>query len=121
MKNLQCIDVKGIRLFAYHGCMDEESRIGTDYEVNLTVWADLTTSAQTDKLKDTVDYVALNRIVKEEMAIRAKLLEVVAQRIINRILAEEPLVQRVKVSVSKLAPPIQGDVERVSVVFNKER
>lgn len=117
MKNLQRIDVKGIRLFAYHGCMDEESRIGTDYEVNLSVWADLTTSAQTDKLKDTVDYVALNRIVKEEMAIRAKLLEVVAQRIINRILAEEPLVKRVKVSVSKLAPPIQGDVERVSVVF----
>jgi dihydroneopterin aldolase len=55
------------------------------------------------------------------MAIRAKLLEVVAQRIINRILAEEPLVQRVKVSVSKLAPPIQGDVERVTVVFNKQR
>ncbi len=120
MKNLQRIDVKGIRLFAYHGCMDEESRIGTDYEVNLSVWADLTTSAQTDKLIDTVDYVALNRIVKEEMAIRAKLLEVVAQRIISRILAEESLVQRVKVSVSKLAPPIQGDVERVSVVFTAQ-
>jgi dihydroneopterin aldolase len=121
MKKLQRIDVKGIRLFAYHGCMDEESRIGTDYEVNLSVWADLRHSAETDKLKDTVDYVALNRIVKEEMAIRAKLLEVVAQRIVNRILSEEPLVQRVKVSVSKLAPPIQGDVERVSVVFKSSR
>lgn len=121
MKNLQRIDVKGIRLFAYHGCMDEESRIGTDYEVNLSVWADLSISAETDKLKDTVDYVALNRIVKEEMAVRAKLLEVVAQRIINRILAEEALVQEVEVSVSKLAPPIQGDVERVSVVFSKSR
>lgn len=121
MKNLQRIDVKGIRLFAYHGCMDEESRIGTDYEVNLSVWADLSVSAETDKLKDTVDYVALNRIVKEEMAIRAKLLEVVAQRIINRILTEEALVQEVEVSVSKLAPPIQGDVERVSVVFRSSR
>lgn len=121
MKKLQRIDVNGIRLFAYHGCMDEESRIGTDYEVNLSVRADLRHSAETDKLKDTVDYVALNRIVKEEMAIRAKLLEVVAQRIVNRILSEEPLVQRVKVSVSKLAPPIQGDVERVSVVFKSSR
>jgi dihydroneopterin aldolase len=121
MKKLQRIDVNGIRLFAYHGCMDEESRIGTDYEVNISVWADLRHSAETDKLKDTVDYVALNRIVKEEMAIRAKLLEVVAQRIVNRILSEEPSVQRVKVSVSKLAPPIQGDVERVSVVFKSSR
>lgn len=121
MAELQRIDVKGIKLFAYHGCMDEESRIGTDYEVNLSVWADLRLSATTDKLADTVDYVALNRIVKEEMAKRAKLLEVVAERIVNRILAEQPLVQRTEVSVSKLAPPIGGDVERVSVVFSKSR
>ncbi len=120
MKSLHRIDVSGIRLFAYHGCMDEESRIGTEYEVNLSVWADLSESAKTDRLKDTVDYVALNHIVKEEMAIRAKLLEVVAQRIVDRILAEQPLVQEVEVSVSKLAPPIQGDVERVSVVFSKK-
>ena len=121
MKKRQRIDVNGIKLFAYHGCMEEESRIGTDYEVNLSVWADLRQSAQTDRLKDTVDYVALNRIVKEEMAIRAKLLEVVAQRIVQRILAEQPLVAKAKVAVSKLAPPIQGDVERVSVVFQVKR
>ena len=121
MAKLQRIDVNGIKLFAYHGCMDEESRIGTDYEVKLSVWADLKKSAQSDRLKDTVDYVALNHIIKQEMAIRAKLLEVVAQRIIDRILSEQTLVQKVKVSVSKLAPPIQGDVERVSVVFKAKR
>jgi len=121
MANFHRIDVKGIRLFAYHGCMDEESRIGTDYDVDVSVWADLSKSAETDKLADTVDYVALNRIVKEEMAIRAKLLEVVAKRIVERILQEHPMVEKAEVSVSKLAPPIQGDVERVSVVFSTQR
>jgi dihydroneopterin aldolase len=120
MSELQQIHVSGIKLFAYHGCMDEESRIGTEYEVNLIVWADLAKPAKTDRLKDTVDYVALNKIVKEEMATRAKLLEVVAQRIVDRILAEHKLVKKAEVSVSKLAPPIQGDVERVSVVFSKK-
>ena len=115
------IRVTGIRLFAYHGCMDEESRIGTDYDVDVSVWADLSRSAETDKLKDTVDYVALNKIVKEEMAIRAKLLEVVAKRIVDRILAEHPMVEKAEVAVSKLAPPIQGDVERVTVVFAESR
>jgi dihydroneopterin aldolase len=118
---MQRIDVKGIHLFAYHGCMDEESKIGTDYDVDVSVWADLSLSAETDRLKDTVDYVALNKIVKEEMAVRAKLLEVVAKRIVDRILAEHPTVQEAEVSVSKLAPPIQGDVDRVSVIFNKKR
>ena len=65
MKKRQRIDVNGIKLFAYHGCMEEESRIGTDYEVNLSVWADLRQSAQTDRLNDTVVYVAVNRMVKE--------------------------------------------------------
>lgn len=115
------IDVNGIKLYAYHGCMDEESRIGTDYEVNLSVWADLNLAADTDSLSDTVDYVMLNRIVKEEMDIRAKLLEVVTHRICNRILREEPRVLEVEVSVSKLAPPINGDVERVSVVLRRKR
>jgi dihydroneopterin aldolase len=55
------------------------------------------------------------------MAIRAKLLEVVAQRIVTRVLAEQEKVVKVKVSVSKLSPPIQGDVERVSVVFTQSR
>lgn len=115
------IDVNGIKLYAYHGCMDEESRIGTDYEVNLSIWADLNVPAHSDKLSDTVDYVMLNRIVKEEMAIRAKLLEVVTQRICDRILNEEERVKKVEVSVSKLAPPINGDVERVSVVLRRKR
>ena len=121
MSNYNRIDVNGIRLYAHHGCMDEETRIGTDYEVNLSVWADLSVSAQTDKLKDTVDYVALNRIVKEEMAIPAKLLEVVVERIINRIFNDHPLVTRAEVAVSKLSPPINGDVERVTVAFDKLR
>ncbi len=121
MGNFHRIDVKGIRLFAYHGCMDEESRIGTDYDVDVSVWADLSLSAETDRLKDTVDYVALNKIVKEEMAIRAKLLEVVAKRIVDRIIQEHPTVEKAEVSVSKLAPPIQGDVERVTVVFGQSR
>jgi hypothetical protein len=47
-------------------------------------------SSQTDELADTVDYVHLNKIVVEEMAIRSKLLEHVAQRIITRCFAEIP-------------------------------
>lgn len=78
-------------------------------------------SAESDNLADTVDYVHLNRIVKEEMAIRAKLLENVAQRIIDRVFKEIPLVTYVKVAVSKCNPPINGDVEKVSIVLKAHR
>lgn len=101
--------------------MVEEGKIGSDYRVDLKVWADLKKSAKTDQLSDTVDYVHLNRIVKEEMAIRTKLLETVASTTLDRILSELELVSKAEVKISKLNPPIGGNVEMVSVIMNKKR
>ena len=109
------VKVKNIRVFAYHGCLKEEKKIGSDYRVDLKVKADLQNSASTDRLKDTVDYVLLNKIVKEEMQKSSHLLETVAKRILVRIFEEEPLVKTATVWVSKLNPPIGGDVERVTI------
>lgn len=89
--------------------------------VNLTVKADLTKAAASDNLNHTVDYVHLQHIVKAEMAQRSKLLEQVAQRIINRIFSEIALVEKAKVSISKLNPPIGGDVEEVRVTMKSKR
>lgn len=111
------IHLKNIRVFANHGCLEEEEKIGSDYIVNLTVDALLMDAAQSDDLNDTVDYVSLNKIVKEEMAKRSKLLENVGYRIIERILAEHPEVTYVVVNVAKVNPPIGGDVESVSVTM----
>ncbi len=115
------VKVKNIKVYAYHGCLLEEKKIGSEYRVDLKVKANLTKSAITDHLSDTVDYVHLNHIVKEEMAIRSKLLEHAAERILVRILKELPMVQKVKVAVSKINPPIGGNVEMVTIQRNKKR
>ena len=113
--------VEGIKLFGYHGCLDEEGLIGTDYRVDVCVWGDLRLPAENDQLRDTLDYVIINRIVTAEMAVRAKLIEHVAKRIIDRILREMPAVAEVEIKLSKLHPPINGDVESVSVVMKRKR
>ena len=118
---MSSIKLKNIRIFANHGCLTEEEKIGSDYLVNLTVKANLSGAAQSDRLSETVDYVHLNKIVKEQMAIRSKLLEHVGQRIINTIFEEIPLVSDIKVKVSKVNPPIGGDVEDVSVTMKAKR
>jgi len=115
------IKIKNIRVYAYHGCLDEEGKIGSEYRVDLSVKADLKKSAKSDKLGDTVDYVHLNKIVKEEMAVRTKLLETVADKILERILHEIPLVKKVTVDVSKINPPIGGNVAMVTIKMSKER
>lgn len=111
------IVIENIRIYAYHGCMEEEAKIGSDYLVDLMVKTDLSASAQSDDLNDTVDYVHLFQIVKEEMAVRSKLLEHVAQRILDRIPKEISHVKQTKIKLSKCSPPMGGDVEKVSVVM----
>jgi dihydroneopterin aldolase len=115
------IKLTNIRTFSYHGCLEEEAKIGSNYRVNLTIKTNLEPSAKTDELTDTVDYVDLNRIVVEEMAIRAKLLEHVAKRIIDRVLKELKMVTKIEVEVTKLNPPIGGDVEGVTIIMKQKR
>jgi len=115
------IKLKNIRTFSYHGCLVEESKIGSDYRIDLEVKTDLRKSCFSDKLADTVDYVLLNQIVVDEMAIRSELLEHVAHRIIVRVFAEAPSVSRIKIGVSKINPPIGGDVEVVTVELEEYR
>ena len=115
------IKLTNIRTFSFHGCLEEEAKIGSNYSVNLTIKTNLQPSAKTDELTDTVDYVDLNRIVVEEMAIRAKLLEHVAKRIMDRVLKELQMVTKIEVEVTKLNPPIGGDVEGVTIIMKKKR
>ena len=115
------IKLNNIKIFSNHGCLDEEEKIGSDYRVDLEVHGDLSHSAKTDKLSDTIDYVHLNKIVKEEMGIRSKLLETVAERILKRIMDELIMVQKAKVEVSKINPPIGGNVSMVTVRRSKSR
>ena len=105
-----------IRVYAFHGCMEEEKKIGSDYIVNLEVETDMINPAKTDDIVDAVDYVSLNKIVKEEMSVSSKLLEHVAQRIIDRVLKKFSEVESVVVSVAKQNPPIGGDVGEVCVI-----
>ncbi|MCE3297144.1 MAG: folB [Crocinitomicaceae bacterium] len=114
---INIIRVNKIRLFAYHGCLEEEGRIGGQYEVNVVLHTDFMEAARQDDLTQTIDYVLVNRIVHEEMAIRSKLIEDVALRIHTRFKKELQNLHKSSVEIVKLSPPINGDVESVSVIL----
>lgn len=116
---LQKIIIENIHIHTNHGCMVEEGKIGSEYTVDIEAHAKLKKAAKSDELSDTVDYVQMNQIVHEEMKKRAKLLETVAARILDRVGKEIPKIKFAKVKISKLNPPMGGNVEKVSVIFDK--
>ena len=113
------ITVEGIRVFAYHGHLPEEAILGGHFIVNVWVTADTSEVEKTDDLNDTVDYVKIIEIVKQKMAIRANMIEVPAKSIVDAIL---PLykVQKVKVEVEKIQPPIDATFDKISVTTKGE-
>ena len=111
------IYLENIRTYSHHGCMKEETVIGSEYRVDLWVDADLTVASSSDDLKDTLDYVVLHKIVVDEMKSPSHLLEHVAQRIIDRIKSTVTDLLHIRVRVSKINPPIGGDVQSVSVLL----
>ena len=115
------IVLEDIKVYAFHGCMEEETKIGSDYVVNLSVKTDLGIPAESAQLEDAVDYVGLLKIVNEEMEINSKLLENVAERIVSRILQTINAVSEVEVKVAKQNPPINGNISAVSIIRKGER
>ncbi len=109
------IEIEGMEFYAFHGHFEVERIAGNRFLVNLKIEAALSNAGQTDKLEDTLDYQKVYLAVKEEMAIPSDLLEHVCQRIINRIKDEFPEVHKVTVKVSKMNPPMGGQIEKVSV------
>ncbi len=111
------IHLRGIRCYAFHGCMEEEALIGGHYVVDVAIKTDFTKAAKSDDLADTVDYCAVQKIVVDEMEIRSKLIEHVGQRIFSRIHKELEGIKELRIEIHKLSPPIDGDTQEVSIVI----
>ncbi len=114
------VEVNGIKLYAYHGCLPEEGKIGGHYTIDVAVTTDFAASFETDDLNDTVDYVIINQIVKDEMQLRSKLIEHVAKRMINRFKTEIDQIHWARIKVIKHCPPIEGDVDDVAVIIEEQ-
>ena len=114
------ITVEGIRLYAYHGHLPGEAKLGGHFIVNVWVTADTSEVEKTNDLNDTVDYVKIIAIVKEQMAIRSDMIEHPAKRIVDAILLLDK-VQKVKVEVEKIQPPIDASFGKISVTIKGEQ
>ena len=113
------VSVVGIKAFAYHGCLAEEAKIGNEYIIDVELISDFKVSAMEDDLTKTIDYVIVNKIVEEEMAIRSKLIETAGYRILARLKKESFVLIKAKIEIKKINPPINGNVNYVSITVEE--
>ena len=115
-RRMDWIELNDMTFHAFHGIGEQERKIGNTYTVNLKFELDIRKAAQTDCLDDTVDYVSIYAIVKEEMKIPSNLIEYVAHRIVRHIRADFPSIKTIEIRLAKQNPPFGGDIREVAVV-----
>ena len=79
------IDIEGMEFYAYHGHYREEQIVGNKFLIDLKIEADCSVPANSDDIKDAVNYQTAYKIIKKEMQKKSNLLENIAGRILDSI------------------------------------
>lgn len=109
------IEIEGMKFYAFHGHFESEQVVGNEFTVDLKIETDFEKAAISDNLIDALNYQTVYEIVKNQMAIPSKLLENVANRILDSLYNYFTSIKNAEVKISKMNPPMGGEIERVSI------
>ena len=113
--NTTTIYLKDMRFYAFHGCFEEEQRIGTYFTVDVRLTYDAEATIANDDVEQSVNYQLVYKTIQKVMNEPRHLIETVADRIVRHIKQDFPQVQHVAVKLCKLNPPLDGKTEYVAV------
>ena len=113
------IKIENMEFYSFHGHFKEERIVGNKFLVDLTIETDMKIPAETDNLKDAVNYQRIYELVKQQMELKSHLLEHIARRILDSIFDELNGISKITVKVSKMNPPMGGKIGSVSIVMSR--
>jgi len=113
------IHLQGMKFYAFHGHYPVEQLTGNEFIVELKIDAADSQAMISDNLADAINYQTVYEIVKKEMMVNSNLLEHVANRILNALYTTFPEIAKAEIKISKLNPPMGGEIEKVSVINTK--
>lgn len=120
-EGLDAIEITGIRAWGYTGFFPEEQTLGQWFEVDLTIWLDLSRSAADDQLESTLNYADVVSGVKTVLETsHPKMIERLNAEVIEVVLAF-PQVHKVRSRLVKVTAPIPGFDGRIAIVMTRTR
>jgi len=109
------VSLKGMQFYAFHGYYDFERRVGNSFLLDVEVDVDLDHNPL-EQIEKTINYETIYSICATFMRMKYRLLESLAYDIAQRIKEDLELAQGVRVTLSKLRPPLPGKVDRSEIV-----
>ncbi len=113
------IELENMEFYAYHGCFEKEKIVGGRFVVSVWLDYDATLAAKTDDLAHTLNYQRAYEMIAKEMQQTSNLLEHVAGRLLDMLYENFPKIEQAKVKVSKMNPPMGGQIGSVSLTMKR--
>ena len=113
------IEIEGMEFFAYHGCFEAERVVGNKFTVYACLHYDCSQAAVSDHIEDALSYQTAYEIIAHEMKQPSHLLEHVGERILNALYDTFPQLLYAKIKISKMNPPLGGQIGCTSVTLEK--
>jgi dihydroneopterin aldolase len=108
------VTVEGLQIYAYHGVLPIEQKVGNTFEVSVTLHYDALLAMNTDNINDALNYASVVADIVRVMAQPKQLLEHVAMNIINTLNNHFKIIKRGSITIKKLNPPIAEPMQHVS-------
>lgn len=106
--------IRGLRLYAFHGCNDFEKKNGQDFELDIELELDTGAVAASDDIRDTVNYSSVIRVVKKAFTGRSRdTIECAAHDVARAVLADFGRARSVRVCLKKPGAPLKADLDFV--------
>lgn len=116
------IILEGLAFYGYHGVMLEENTLGQRFRIDVECGLDLAPAGRSDEVPDTVSYPFIIDLVREAFEERRfKLIEALAQHIVDRLFAAFPSVEWVRIRVRKPEAPVPIVLGEFAVEITRAR
>lgn len=107
------------RIFAFHGCHPLEQKVGGEFTVDVDLYGSFERCSQSDNIAEAIDYVEVMDLVDRQMKVRRDLIETAAEDIAMAMKQKFRTVEKVRVRVTKLKPPVGHQIGGVSAEIER--
>ena len=115
------IELSNVHLYAYHGVLPQENKVGAWYTLDLQATISDLDSIVNDNIEATVNNAEVYEVICNEMKIPSKLLEHVCGRILEKLFERFAIIEKIEITLTKDTPPMCGDRLSSSVRIKAER
>lgn len=116
------IILRDLGFYGYHGVFEQEATLGQRFYVDLELGGDLSRPARTDELEGSVSYGDVYDVVKAAFeGRRMKLIEAVAQNIVDALFAGFPMLDWIIIRIRKPEAPIAMVRGEAAIELHRQR